>query len=146
MVFDTDFGCGCMHLYLALHPKKSTAYDPTEEGYISNVEESRLHHFAEFVRYRQRLDDYWKKLEQDGMSEEELNAKVYSMTEDGWKDFVEHFEMNVNGEIRFDKEELPQVFEKFRDDVRRICKRPLTQLEIEIAKSLSWQVAHYGER
>ena len=145
MTFETDFGYGCMHLYLALHPKKSTAYDPTEEGYISDEEESRLHHFAEFVRYRQKLDDYWTGLEKSGMKKEELDAVVFSMTEEGWKDFQKHFEGNVKGEIRFDSEDLPQVFAKFRDDVCRICKRPVTQLEMEIAKSLGWQVSRYGK-
>lgn len=40
MKFNTDLGYAFMHLYLTLHPKKSPAYDPTEEGYISDEEES----------------------------------------------------------------------------------------------------------
>lgn len=55
MKFDTKSGYVFMHLYLTLHPKKSPAYDPTEEGYISDEAESRLHHFAEFIRFNERL-------------------------------------------------------------------------------------------
>ena len=55
MKFDTKSGYGFMHLYLTLHPKKSPAYDPTEEGYIFDEAESRLHHFAEFIRFNEKL-------------------------------------------------------------------------------------------
>lgn len=45
MQFATEQGCALMHLYLTIHPKKSPAYAPAEEGYLSDEEESRLHHW-----------------------------------------------------------------------------------------------------
>jgi len=134
MKFDTKTGYVFMHLYLTLHPKKSPAYDPTEEGYISDEAESRLHHFAEFIRFHE-------KAAADGIA---INAAFFAdvetgsvpMEKEGWQDFQKHFTENVNGDIEFDEEELQKTFAKFIGDVRRICSRPHSQLEIEIAKSL----------
>jgi hypothetical protein len=125
MKFDTQAGYAFMHLYLSLHPKKSPAYDPTEEGYISDVEESRLHHFAEFIRFNERVR----------AQQQSLRAETESQGA-GWQDFTQHFMENVHGDIEFDDKELAAAFEKFKADVHRICSRPHTQLEIEIAKSL----------
>lgn len=136
MTFETLYGYAFMHLYLILHPKKSSAYDPTTEGYISDEEESRLHHFAEFVRCCQRLDDTWTEMRAAGKSGEEIQRAAAQMETAGWQDFSDRFVDNVKGEIVFDTSDLPRVFEEFRKDVHRICSRPYTQLEREIAKSM----------
>ena len=146
VTFETEFGYACMHLYLVLHPKKSSAYDPTTEGYISDEEESRLHHFAEFIRYRQKLEDFWMGMRNAGKSRDEVEEKIRSMAEEGWEDFTHRFVDNVKGEILFDEKDLPRVFEEFRMDVRRICSRPHTQLEREIAKSMVSQVRLHAEK
>lgn len=134
MKFDTQAGYAFMHLYLSLHPKKSPAYDPTEEGYISDEEESRLHHFAEFIRFNERVAAQKEQIRQKSGAQAE--AAIADVNRDGWQDFVDHFTENVNGEIEFSKEDLPATFEKFRNDMRRICSRPHSQLEIELAKAL----------
>ena len=146
MMFETEFGYAFMHLYLVLHPKKSNAYDPTTEGYISDEEESRLHHFAEFVRYRQKLEDSWAGMRGEGKSRAEVEKVIADMAEEGWRDFAERFVDNVKGEMLFDEEDLPRIFEEFRMDVRRICGRPHTQLEREIAKSMASQVRLHAEK
>lgn len=146
MIFETDFGYAFMHLYLVLHPKKSSAYDPTTEGYISDEEESRLHHFAEFIRYRQKLEDSWTGMRDGGMSRAEVEKVIADMVEEGWQDFTKRFVDNVKGEMLFDEKDLPRVFDEFRMDVRRICSRPHTQLEREIAKSMASQVRLHAEK
>lgn len=128
MKFDTDLGYALMHLYLTLHPKKSPAYDPTEEGYISQVEEAVIHHFAEFLRFSDRV--LLQKAQQNTV------AAKHSQ-EVGWQDFTNLFTNNVNGDIEFDANELSDVFNKFKMDVSRIINRPHTQLEIELAKTLN---------
>ena len=50
---------------------------------------------------------------------------------------MDHFTESVNGEIEFDQKDLPETFEKFAKDVHRLCSRPTTQVEIELAKSLN---------
>ena len=137
MKFDTDLGYAFMHLYLTLQPKKSPAYDPTEEGYISDEEESRIHHFAEFIRYSGQVTYGWDQLRQSGQSKEAVEATISRASEEGWQDFMNHFTESVNGEIEFDEKELPGTFEKFAKDVHRLCSRPTTQIEIELAKSLN---------
>lgn len=135
-----------MHLYLVLHPKKSSAYDPTTEGYISDEEESRLHHFAEFVRYRQKLEDCWAGMREEGKSRAEVEEAITRMSEEGWQDFTRGFLDNVKGEMVFDEDDLPRVFQEFRLDVRRICSRPHTQLEREVAKSMASLVRLHAEK
>ena len=103
MKFDTDLGYAFMHLYLTLHPKKSPAYDPTEEGYISDEEESRIHHFAEFIRYSGQVTYGWDQLRQSGQSKEAVEATISRASEEGWQDFMNHFTESVNGEIEFDE-------------------------------------------
>lgn len=146
MIFTTASGYAFMHLYLVLHPKKSNAYDPTTEGYISDEEESRLHHFAEFVRYRQKLEELWAGMREAGKSRAEVEEVIARMSEEGWQDFTRGFLDNVKGEMVFDEEDLPRVFREFRMDVRRICSRPHTQLEREIAKSMASQVRLHAEK
>ena len=127
MKFDTQAGYALMHLYLTLHPKKSPAYDPTEEGYISDEAESRLHHFAEFIRFNEHVI-----LQKENPDKTALAA----LTEEGWQDFISHFTENVNGDIEFAEKDLPAAFEKFRNDIQQICQRPHSQLERELAKAL----------
>lgn len=135
MTFETDLGYSFMHLYLTLHPKKSSAYDPTEEGYISNEEESRLHHFAEFIRYNARIGESFERLRvEDGATADE---KINQLSARGWQDFMKNFKANVKGDIEFDDAALKETFAKFAKDVQRICSRPHSQLEIELAKSLN---------
>lgn len=134
MKFDTKSGYVFMHLYLTLHPKKSPAYDPTEEGYISDEEESRLHHFAEFIRFNEKAAADKMAVSAAFFADAETDAVF--MENEGWQDFQRHFTENVNGDIEFDEEELQKTFAKFISDIRRICSRPHSQLEIEIAKSL----------
>ena len=134
MKFDTKSGYVFMHLYLTLHPKKSPAYDPTEEGYISDEAESRLHHFAEFIRFNERLAAEGKAIRSELFTEKAAEDGTFDG--EGGQDFTSHFTENVNGEIEFDEAELQKTFAKFISDVRRICSRPHSQLEIELAKSL----------
>ena len=134
MKFDTKSGYVFMHLYLTLHPKKSPAYDPTEEGYISDEAESRLHHFAEFIRFNERLAAEGKAIRSKLFTEKAAEDGTFDG--EGWQDFTSHFTENVNGEIEFDEAELQKTFAKFISDVRRICSRPHSQLEIELANSL----------
>ena len=134
MQFDTQAGYAFMHLYLSLHPKKSPAYDPTAEGYISDEEESRLHHFAEFIRFTERVRAQKAYLCQK--SDVQTQKAIIVLTEEGWHDFKKYFTENVNGEMEFAEKDLPATFEKFRNDIRRICNRPHSQLEIELAKAL----------
>lgn len=134
MKFDTKSGYGFMHLYLTLHPKKSPAYDPTEEGYIFDEAESRLHHFAEFIRFNEKLAAEGNAIRAELFAGKAAEAGM--IAGEGWQDFTSHFTKNVNGEIEFDKAELRKTFGKFISDVRRICSRPHSQLEIELAKSM----------
>lgn len=134
MKFDTQAGYAFMHLYLSLHPKKSPAYAPTEEGYIADEEESRLHHFAEFIRFSEHVILQKKPLYPK--SDVQENLSIPASLEEGWQDFINHFTENVNGEIEFAEEDLPATFEKFRNDMRRICSRPHSQFEMELAKVL----------
>ena len=137
MTFETDLGYAFMHLYLTLHPKKSPAYDPTEEGYISDVKESQIHHFAEFIRYSGRVTYGWDQLRQSEQSGEAVEASISRASQEGWQDFMDHFTDNVNGDIEFDAKDLPGTFETFAKDVHRLCSRPTTQIEIVLAKSLN---------
>ena len=130
MQFATEQGCALMHLYLTIHPKKSPAYAPAEEGYLSDEEESRLHHLAEFIRLSERRRYAESSADPDGVSD---HTEWFL---EGWQDFVEHFTEDVNGAIEFDDKTLPDTFAKFQNDIRRISSRPCTQWEIELAKSM----------
>lgn len=134
MKFDTQAGYAFMHLYLSLHPKKSPAYAPTEEGYLADEEEARLHHFAEFIRFHEHVKQQKEQLRQETGAR--AKTAIAALMEEGWQDFVHHFTENVNGEIEFAEKDLPATFEKFRNDMRRICSRPHSQLEMELAKAL----------
>ena len=81
-----------------------------------------------------------------GMSRAEVEKVIADMAEEGWQDFTKRFVDNVKGEMLFDEKDLPRVFDEFRMDVRRICSRPHTQLEREIAKSMASQVRLHAEK